>query len=107
MPLKAYGVLIARAVDTRREGSADTPHYQIHLTEDQGTHYRAAVNVKSQEKPSELLYLVVDDLQHPVMAHLEGLRSRDQRRSPRSCGSSWASAGRGATGSAGSLTGDD
>ncbi|MGW0760706.1 DUF2278 family protein [Streptomyces sp. NPDC002814] len=27
MPLKAYGVLITRAVDTRREGADDTPHY--------------------------------------------------------------------------------
>ncbi|WP_432189427.1 DUF2278 family protein [Streptomyces sp. Tue6028] len=75
MPLKAYGVLITRAVDTRREGSVDTPHYQIHLTDDQGVHYRAAVNVKSQERPSELLYLVDDDLHHPVTARLEGLPS--------------------------------
>ncbi|WP_405883482.1 DUF2278 family protein [Streptomyces sp. NBC_01384] len=75
MPLKGYGVLIARAVDTRREGSTDTPHYQIHLTDDQGTHYRAAVNVQSQETPSELLYLVADDFRHPVTAHLEGLGS--------------------------------
>lgn len=75
MALKAYGVLITRAVDTRREGSVDTPHYQIHLTDDQGTHYRAAVNVMSQERPSELLYLVDDDFQHPVTAHLEGLAS--------------------------------
>ncbi|MFF1482927.1 DUF2278 family protein, partial [Streptomyces sp. NPDC058301] len=33
MPLKGYGVLAARAVDRRREGSSDTPHYQIHLTD--------------------------------------------------------------------------
>ncbi|MGW0878112.1 DUF2278 family protein [Streptomyces sp. NPDC002671] len=73
MPLKTYGVLIARAVDTRREGAKDTPHYQIHLTDDQGTHYRAAVNVLSQERPSELLYLVADDFRHPVTARLESL----------------------------------
>jgi uncharacterized protein YukJ len=75
MPLKAYGVLITRAVETRREGSADTPHYQIHLTDDQGVHYRAAVNVLSQERPSELLYLVDDDFRHPVTGRLEGLAS--------------------------------
>ncbi|PBC60573.1 hypothetical protein BKI49_29170 [Streptomyces sp. Tue6028] len=75
MPLKAYGVLITRAVDTRREGSVDTPHYQIHLTDDQDVHYRAAVNMKSQERPSELLYLVDDDLHHPVTGRLEGLPS--------------------------------
>ncbi|MEU1013109.1 DUF2278 family protein [Streptomyces sp. NPDC005890] len=73
MPLKTYGVLIARAVDTRREGASHTPHYQIHLTDDHGTHYRAAVNVLSQEQPSELLYLVADDFRHPLTARLEGL----------------------------------
>ncbi|MFI9827560.1 DUF2278 family protein [Streptomyces sp. NPDC051913] len=73
MPLKAYGVLITRAVDTRREGAVDTPHYQIHLTDDQGVHYRAAVNVLSQERPSELLYLVDEDFRHPVTARLAGL----------------------------------
>ncbi|MCI3271458.1 DUF2278 family protein [Streptomyces cylindrosporus] len=75
MPLKAYGVLITRAVDTRREGAKDTPHYQIHLTDDAGTHYRAAVNVLSQERPSELLYLVDEDFRHPLTARLEGLPS--------------------------------
>ncbi|MFE9997717.1 DUF2278 family protein [Streptomyces avermitilis] len=75
MPLKTYGVLIARAVDVRREGSTDTPHYQVHLTDDQGTHYRASVNVKSQERPSELLYLVDEDFRHPITARLEGLVS--------------------------------
>jgi uncharacterized protein YukJ len=75
MPLKTYGVLITRAVDTRREGAVDTPHYQIHLTDDRGTHYRASVNVLSQERPSELLYLVDEDFRHPVTARLEGLES--------------------------------
>ncbi|QFR01132.1 DUF2278 family protein [Streptomyces phaeolivaceus] len=75
MPLKSYGVLITRAVDTRREGADGTPHHQIHLTDDQGTHYRASVNVKSQEKPSELLYLVEEDFRHPVTDRLTGLAS--------------------------------
>ncbi|MFJ3303718.1 DUF2278 family protein [Streptomyces sp. NPDC086549] len=75
MPLKAYGVLISRVVGTRREGATDTPHYQIHLTDDTGTHYRAAVNVLSQQQPSELLYLVDEDFHHPVTARLDGLQS--------------------------------
>ncbi|MBW8792655.1 MAG: DUF2278 family protein [Streptomyces sp.] len=75
MPLKTYGVLIARAVDTRREGAADSPHYQIHLTDESGTDYRAAVNVLSQEKPAELLYLVDDDFEHPLTARLADLTS--------------------------------
>ncbi|MFD0002104.1 DUF2278 family protein [Streptomyces sp. NPDC127178] len=75
MPLKTYGVLIGRAVDTRREGADDTPHYQIHLTDDHGTQYRAAVNVLSQQQPSELLYFVGEDFRHPITARLEGLES--------------------------------
>ncbi|MDX2696609.1 DUF2278 family protein, partial [Streptomyces ipomoeae] len=75
MPLKAYGVLIARVVDTRREGADDTPHYQIHVADDHGTQYRVAVNVKSQESPSELMYLVEEDFRHPVTARLAGLVS--------------------------------
>ncbi|WP_406196909.1 DUF2278 family protein [Kitasatospora sp. NBC_01560] len=70
MPLKNYGVLAATAVDRRREGATDTPHYQIHLRDAQGTHYRAAVNVQSQQAPSELLYVVADDFRHPVTALL-------------------------------------
>jgi uncharacterized protein YukJ len=73
MPLAGYGVLGARAVERRRESSSSTPHYQIRLTDDQGTNYRIAVNVKSQQSPSDLLYLVDDHLQHPVTTALEGL----------------------------------
>ncbi|MBO1269467.1 DUF2278 family protein [Arthrobacter cavernae] len=72
MPLKNYGVLAARAVDRRREGASDTPHYQIHLQDDGGTHYRAAVNVQSQQSPSELLYLTDDNFRHPVLGLLPG-----------------------------------
>ncbi|MER5525653.1 DUF2278 family protein [Streptomyces sp. NPDC002677] len=75
MPLKTYGVLITRAVDVRREGAGDSPHYQIHLTDDTGIQYRAAVNVLSQQKPAELLYLVDDDFKHPLTARLEDLTS--------------------------------
>ena len=72
MALNAYGVLAARAVARRRE-TGDTPHYQIHLTDDAGVSYRAAVNVQSQQAPSELLYLADDDLRHPITAPLAGL----------------------------------
>jgi uncharacterized protein YukJ len=66
MPLQHYGVLAGRVVGTRREGSADTPHYQIHLVDGAGSEYRAAINVLSQQSPSELLYLVNDDFRHPL-----------------------------------------
>jgi uncharacterized protein YukJ len=72
MPLRSYGVLTARVVDRRREDDDDSPHFQIQLADDRGTRYRAAVNVKSQESPSELLYLVVEDFRHPVVDLLPG-----------------------------------
>ncbi|MFI1972589.1 hypothetical protein BLA24_07995 [Streptomyces cinnamoneus] len=70
MPIARYGVLACRAVERRREGSAETPHYQIHLLDNSGTHYRAAVNVLSQQAPSELLYAADDDFRHPLTAAL-------------------------------------
>src|SRR4051794_17806028 len=73
MPLKGYGVLNGNAVEARREDSAETPHYQIQLTGEAGTSYRIAVNVKSQEAPSELVYVVVDGFQHPITAAIAGL----------------------------------
>ena len=73
MPLDAYGVLKARPVERRREGSTDTPHYQVHAVDESGTSYRLAVNVMSKQVPSELLYLVNDDLRHPV---IDALASR-------------------------------
>ena len=75
MPLSAYGVLCVRAVACRREGSGSSPHYEVHAVDDAGTDYRIAVNVQSQLPPSELLYLVDDNLAHPVTAALEGLAS--------------------------------
>jgi uncharacterized protein YukJ len=72
MPLKSYGVLVGRAVDRRREGGGNSPHYQVRI-DGGGTSYRIAVNVKSQESPSELLYVVDDDLRHPLTAAVGGL----------------------------------
>jgi len=70
VPLRSYGVLSGRVTQTHREPATDTPHYQIEVVDDAGTAYRVAVNVLSQESPSELLYLVVDDFRHPVVAAL-------------------------------------
>jgi uncharacterized protein YukJ len=70
MALSSYGVLSGRVVATRREGGTDTPHYQVHLVDNAGTAYRIAVNVQSQQSPSELLYLVDAAFAHPVTASL-------------------------------------
>lgn len=71
MPIKRYGVLRAAVVDRRVE-TTDTPHYQIRLRA-AGVDYRAAVNVRSQERPPELLYLAVDNFRHPILERVAAL----------------------------------
>lgn len=66
MPLKDYGVLVGRVLDARREGGQDTPHYQIEV-DGSGTRYRVAVNVLSQQSPSELLFLADEKFDHPLL----------------------------------------
>jgi uncharacterized protein YukJ len=66
MPLRSYGVLSGNVVDTRREGASDTPHYQIQIIDGAGTNFRIAVNVESQQSPSELKFLVLEDFRHPL-----------------------------------------
>ncbi len=64
MPLRNYGVLKGRPIQIL-PGTGPSPHVQILMVDDT-TRYRIAVNVKSKLYPSELLYLMVDDFQHPV-----------------------------------------
>ena len=72
MPLSSYGVLVGRVIDTRREGTADTPHFQIHARA-AGVDYRIAVNVLSQQSPSELLSTTIDGFTHPLLPRLDQL----------------------------------
>ncbi|HEX8132127.1 MAG TPA: DUF2278 family protein [Actinomycetes bacterium] len=72
MPLERYGVLAGRVVGRRAEGGTDTPHYQVHVRGG-GVDYRVAVNVLSQERPSELLYLADEAFDHPLVQELPGL----------------------------------
>ncbi|MDQ1370464.1 MAG: hypothetical protein QOF20_2817 [Acidimicrobiaceae bacterium] len=68
MPIKNYGVLRGTAVAGRLDGPrGQKPHYQIHLTA-HGIQYRVAVNVVSDQAPSELLFLLDPDFRHPVIA---------------------------------------
>lgn len=71
MPLKNYGVLVGRPI-SHRVGQGAKPHFQIRIV-DNDTHYRIAVNIKSQQSPSELAYLLDDDFQHPITARLAQL----------------------------------
>lgn len=73
MTLKSYGVLAGQVRARHREAAGDgTPHYQIHLAA-AGQDFRIAVNVKSQESPSELLYLVDEEFTHPITEVLAGM----------------------------------
>jgi len=72
MPLAHYGVLKGKAIGAKREDNQSSPHYQVHILAG-AVHYRIAVNVKSQASPSELLFLVNDNFQHPITAHLPDL----------------------------------
>ena len=72
MPLKQYGVLAGRVVGGRAEGEAGSPHFEIHV-EAAGTDFRIAVNVLSQDSPSELLYAAVEDFRHPMLTALAAL----------------------------------
>jgi uncharacterized protein YukJ len=72
MALRSYGVLAGRIVEGRSERDADTPHYQVRV-DGGGTDFRIAVNVLSQQAPSELLYLADPAFRHPLLADLPAL----------------------------------
>ena len=69
MPLHQYGVLKGRPIHARL-GMGQSPHYQIHVVDDEAD-YRIAINVKSKLSPSELLFFVDERFQHPLLAELE------------------------------------
>jgi uncharacterized protein YukJ len=71
MALKNYGVLKGRPI-ARRLGFGASPHYQVHLVDDDDD-YLIAVNVKSKKSPSELLYLIDENYAHPVLDDLKKL----------------------------------
>lgn len=73
MPLdKPYGVLKCRAVERKMEEDKNTPHFQVHVKDDQQA-YRLAINVRSAQAPVDLLYLLDDNFQHPITNGLDKL----------------------------------
>lgn len=73
MSLANYGVLKGKATDRKIDPASDpSPHYQV-LVNDGTNKYRIAINVKSQQRPSDLLYLVDDAFQHPILNSLLAL----------------------------------
>jgi uncharacterized protein YukJ len=73
MPLKNYGVLACRVLESRAEGGAGAPHFQIRGRGGEQD-FRIAVNVLSQESPSELLYAADEAFEHPVLKDLPDLQ---------------------------------
>jgi uncharacterized protein YukJ len=73
MPIANYGVLKGKAIATDRDKPGDkTPHFEIHVTAAQ-KHYRVAVNVQSQEPPSDVLYCVNENFTAPRLQQLKSL----------------------------------
>lgn len=66
--LKKYGVLVGRPI-AHRFGAGANGHYQVRII-DSSTDYRIAINVKSALSPSELLYFIDDNFQHPMLTEL-------------------------------------
>ena len=69
MAIQRYGVLKGKAVDFRRENNDPTPHFQV-FVEASGRRFRVPVNVRSRLSPSELVYFVDQDFQHPLTSSL-------------------------------------
>ena len=73
MTLSTYGVLKGQALDSKIDPPSDpSPHYQVLVSDGEHKH-RIAINVKSQISPSDLLYLVDDSFQHPILNQLMSL----------------------------------
>lgn len=64
MSLDNYGTLKGRVIEYKL-GTGDNPHFQILINDETDLH-RIAVNVKSQATPSEVLYLIDEDFNHPI-----------------------------------------
>jgi uncharacterized protein YukJ len=72
MPIASYGVLKCQPI--RGMQAADTTHYEVQVVDDD-LNYRIAVNVKSDQSPSELLYYIDEHYSHDMLTALEQLPS--------------------------------
>jgi len=76
MPVPNYGVLTGTVVDKLDSVAAlkrfpkGSPHYQI-LLDVNGSKYRVAVNVKSDETPVNLLFFLDDNYQNPILNKIQ------------------------------------
>jgi uncharacterized protein YukJ len=75
MPINNYGVLKGRAFD-RQRATSHSEHFQILINRGDNPH-RIAINTKSSEAPSEVLFYADDDFHHSITDAIEqaGLES--------------------------------
>ncbi len=73
MPIENYGVLKGVVLNGKEERDLKKPHYQIHILGENNREYRAAVNVMSRPVHPEVLYLVIEDFQSPILPALTRL----------------------------------
>ncbi|HMZ56377.1 MAG TPA: DUF2278 family protein [Nitrospira sp.] len=81
MPLKQYGVLVAKVIAGVREDDESSPHYQVHARA-KNIDFRLAVNVKSAGGKPEVLYLAEDRFQHPMLSRLSAMAEGFNRLPP-------------------------
>ncbi len=72
MPINGYGVLKGKAIDMMN-GQGLRPHFQVKISDDDL--FRIAIDVKSQEEPSTVLYYLDEDFNHPILKDLGTLSS--------------------------------
>lgn len=63
--------MIGRPI-SHKFGAGANGHFQVRVI-DNDTDYRLAINVKSALSPSELLFFIDDNFQHPILADIAGL----------------------------------
>lgn len=67
MSISRYGVLKGKAIDMK-SGQGSNPHFQVQVSDHDL--FRIAINVKSQEEPSTILYYADEDFCHPILENL-------------------------------------
>jgi uncharacterized protein YukJ len=78
MPLPNYGVLVGTIKDkldspaALQKNPGSKPHFQI-LVEANNVLHRIAVNVKSNQQPSDLQFYLDADYRHPIVTHIKQL----------------------------------
>lgn len=71
MPLEKYGVLKGRVIKGMM-GRGNSSHYEVYVSADD-IDYRIAINIKSQLKPSELLFYINENFQNKFTNELSNL----------------------------------